>query len=286
METAAIRRARGTVDVPPLNRRSLGSNMHAAATAAPTRTVEPAAITMCSQELMTQTHLILSSTPKYAPCYVTTLLDTNINSTKLREDCDIPECFSVLNQNKVAAAASPGLNCYVYDIVTRTAFRNGDAVNFCFPTTTVAPPTSSASALNTNGDSTSVVGGAIGGAVGLVLLVGLVWWCRRRTSRRNDYSRAANFNEVHSPVVALPVPKPVTTNNSSHHPTTTTSFTGSSGPGGSNPPFLNNTYDGIVTQGLARDLEQLELHRIPFADVCLVQPLAEGAFGQVWLGNY
>ncbi|RQM21163.1 hypothetical protein B5M09_010042, partial [Aphanomyces astaci] len=75
--------------------------------AAATPTPHTASVTMCSQEIMTQTHLILLNQPIYASCYVTTVVDTNINSTRLKGDCTIPDCFSLLNQNQVAAAASP-----------------------------------------------------------------------------------------------------------------------------------------------------------------------------------
>ncbi|ETV99749.1 TKL protein kinase [Aphanomyces invadans] len=224
----------------------------------------------------------VSGTPTVRPpsrCYMSSVVNANINSTLLRRDCNATECFTWLVQNQEERTARRNLNCFMYDMVTTTAFPHSDLITFCaekstatIPTTTWMPSTALAS------DSSTVVGGAIGGGVvALALVVGFGWWCRhrRRAVREPNRPSVGTFHALGTP----PVQRLNAKNSSSDNITANDSST-------SGAIEVNYTYDGIVTQGLARDLEQLELHRIPFADVCLVQPLAEGAFGQVWLGNY
>ncbi|RHY44719.1 hypothetical protein DYB30_010421 [Aphanomyces astaci] len=253
------------------------------AMAAATPTPDTASVTMCSQDIVTQTHLILLNEPMYASCYVTTVVDTNINSTLLQGDCSISDCFNLLNQNQVTAASSASLNCYMYDVVTKSAFPNGDLVNLCFTKTTT--PTSPLIVKSTvvGSSSGSMVGGAVGGAVALFLLIALGCWCRRRhrNQRDNDRGAAAGFNAVSSP---LP------TDSTSGLPKLKNSqkaITNDSSKSGSNPMNdLNSRKDLDVTQTMLADLQLLELHRIPVSSVHLVHVVAEGAFGQVWLGNF
>ncbi|RHZ12181.1 hypothetical protein DYB37_010401 [Aphanomyces astaci] len=256
--------------------------------AAATPTPDTASVTMCSQEIMTQTHLILLNQPIYASCYVTTVVDTNINSTRLKGDCTIPDCFSLLNQNQVAAAASPSLNCYMYDVVTKSAFPNGDLVNLCFTKTTT--PTSPLIVKSTVvGSSSGVVGGAVGGVVALFLLIALGCWCRRRrrNQHENDRGAAAAFDAVSSPMETRPVAK-LSSNTASlpKHNSSSQNATTHASSGSYPMNALNSRKDLDVTQTMLADLQLLELHRIPVSSVHLVHVVAEGAFGQVWLGDF
>ncbi|KAG9401153.1 hypothetical protein AC1031_009908 [Aphanomyces cochlioides] len=275
-------------------------------TAAPTKATGPNAL--CSQTTMDLNYRVWSNITAAKSCYFASLADPNFDSTQLlATDCKNATCYFYLVQNEVAAKKSPNTDCRIYDTATKQTYLTGELASLCTATTTSTPSNSQASktpttttaqlltqftpspAPTTASSNTGTIIGIVAGVVAVALLAGLFICMKKRKQHKPESPHEAapyrsvqdepNYSRRRATTAGTATATNASKIPSSNGASTVASSQASSGP--------QPTAAAVVTmRDLENDMVELSLHRIDITKVNLVQRIAEGAYGQVWLGEY
>ncbi|KAH9121774.1 hypothetical protein AeMF1_006640 [Aphanomyces euteiches] len=281
-------------------------------TAAPTKATGPNAL--CSQEVMDLNYRVWSNITAAKSCYFASIADPNFDSTRLlATDCKDATCYYYLVQNEAAAKKSPNTDCRIYDTATQQTYLTGQLASLCTAATTTSTTTATPSksqtsktptttttaqflteftpspAPTTGSSNTGMITGIVAGVVAVVLLAGLFICMKKRKQHKPEaIHEAAPYRSVQDESnYARPratTAGTATATNASKIPSSNGASTVASSQASSGP---QPTAAAVVTmRDLEKDMIELSLHRIDITKVHLVQRIAEGAYGQVWLGEY
>ncbi|CAK4421384.1 unnamed protein product [Aphanomyces euteiches] len=281
-------------------------------TAAPTKATGPNAL--CSQEVVDLNYRVWSNITAAKSCYFASIADPNFDSTRLlATDCKDATCYYYLVQNEAAAKKSPNTDCRIYDTATQQTYLTGQLASLCTAATTTSTTTATPSksqtsktptttttaqflteftpspAPTTGSSNTGMITGIVAGVVAVVLLAGLFICMKKRKQHKPEaIHEAAPYRSVQDESnYARPratTAGTATATNASKIPSSNGASTVASSQASSGP---QPTAAAVVTmRDLEKDMIELSLHRIDITKVHLVQRIAEGAYGQVWLGEY
>ncbi|CAK4694997.1 unnamed protein product [Aphanomyces euteiches] len=203
----------------------------------------------------------------------------HVNPTTIRAvDCNSTDC-KLLFSSFVQSTA----NCSIQNDDTQSQVQISTLAGICLPTTQPPPSTSIApttpvptnsstisspsttamtvAPVNMSSSSTTTIVSVVCAAVVVIAALAVFVWIKRRRSRRNDVQVVSPTKDADT-------------------------FAYSASPALSDGNSWLALDDSIQKSAIHKHLDDLDMYRLPMTEVKLTRPLAEGAYGQVWLGEY